>query len=220
MSGSASLFSEPRREVAPGAVHLPQWLDGSAQRRIVAAFTQWSRAPVPMRAPLVRGGNAMSVQIVCLGWHWRPYRYTRVADDVNGAPVAPLPDWLADLGRRAVTAAYGEGAGDRYEPDAALLNYYDEHARMGMHQDRDETADEPVVSFSVGDSCRFRFGNVETRARPYTDVTLASGDAFVFGGPSRLAYHGVVKVLPGTADPTCGLVHARINVTLRVTGLR
>ena len=161
----------------------------------------------------------MSVQIVCLGWHWRPYLYSRTADDVNGAPVAPLPPWLADLGRAAVADALGESAYERFEPDAALVNYYDEHARMGMHQDRDEVVDEPVVSFSVGDSCRFRFGNTVNRSRPYTDVTLASGDAFVFGGPARFAYHGVVKVLPGTSDPSCGLVSGRINVTLRVTGL-
>jgi alkylated DNA repair protein (DNA oxidative demethylase) len=91
---------------------------------------------------------------------------------------------------------------------------------MGMHQDKDERSDAPVVSLSIGDTCLFRFGNTETRGRPYTDVQLASGDLFVFGGPSRFAYHGVPKVYPGTGDPATGLASGRLNLTLRVTGLR
>ena len=102
--------------------------------------------------------------------------------------------------------------------DAVLANFYDESARMGMHQDRDETSLAPVVSLSVGDTCVFRFGNTEHRNKPYRDVELRSGDLFVFGGPSRLAYHGVVRVLPGTAPPGCGLDTGRINLTLRCTG--
>jgi alkylated DNA repair protein (DNA oxidative demethylase) len=162
----------------------------------------------------------MSVQTVCLGWHWLPYRYSRTAEDVDGAPVAPFPDWLGDLGRRALVAAYGEPhAGDGYRPDAALINFYDDQARMGMHQDKDERSDAPVVSLSIGDTCVFRFGNTETRGRPYADVELRSGDLFVFGGPSRFAYHGVPKIHPGTADPATGLATGRLNLTLRETGL-
>ena len=108
---------------------------------------------------------------------------------------------------------------DTYRPDTALINFYDDAARMGMHQDKDEKVDEPVVSLSIGDSCIFRFGNTENRNQPYQDVELRSGDLFVFGGPSRFAYHGVTKVLPGTADPACGLITGRLNLTLRVTGL-
>jgi alkylated DNA repair protein (DNA oxidative demethylase) len=90
---------------------------------------------------------------------------------------------------------------------------------MGMHQDRDKRSRAPVVSLSIGDSCLFRFGNTETRTRPYTDLTLSSGDLFVFGGPSRLAFHGIQKVYPGTAPEGCGLSTGRINITMRVTGL-
>ncbi|GII05522.1 alpha-ketoglutarate-dependent dioxygenase AlkB [Planobispora takensis] len=77
----------------------------------------------------------------------------------------------------------------------------------------------PVVSLSLGDSCLFRFGTPLSRGRPYTDLELASGDLFVFGGPSRLAYHGVPKVYPGTADPALGMGGGRLNITLRVSGL-
>ncbi|SCE24435.1 alkylated DNA repair protein (DNA oxidative demethylase) [Streptomyces sp. ScaeMP-e83] len=162
----------------------------------------------------------MSVRTVCLGWHWQPYRYTRTADDVNGAPVAALPPWLVALGRAAVAEAYGdEGAAEAFTPDTALINFYDDAARMGMHQDKEERSGAPVVSLSIGATCLFRFGNTEDRGRPYTDVELVSGDLFVFGGPSRFAFHGVPKVYAGTADPAAGMRAGRLNVTLRETGL-
>jgi alkylated DNA repair protein (DNA oxidative demethylase) len=65
----------------------------------------------------------------------------------------------------------------------------------------------------------FRFGNAEGRGQPYTDVELASGDLFVFGGPSRFAFHGVPKVYPGPADPAAALRAGRLNLTLRETGM-
>ena len=162
----------------------------------------------------------MSVQTVCLGWHWIPYRYSRIAEDADGAPVKEFPGWLADLGRRAVADAYGDAAaGGRYCPDVALINYYDEKARMGMHADRDERSLAPVVSLSLGAACVFRFGNTQSRNRPWTDVELESGDLFVFGGPARLAYHGVPRTMPGSARPETGLSTGRLNITLRESGL-
>jgi alkylated DNA repair protein (DNA oxidative demethylase) len=136
---------------------------------------------------------------------------------VNGNRVLDFPDWMVRLGRRALAEA--EMPAGEYTPDTALVNFYDEAAKMGMHQDRDERTLEPVVSLSIGDSCLFRFGNTESRTKPYTDLTLASGDLFVFGGPSRLAFHGIQKIYPGTAPEGCGLERGRINITMRVTGL-
>jgi alkylated DNA repair protein (DNA oxidative demethylase) len=75
------------------------------------------------------------------------------------------------------------------------------------------------VSLSLGDSCLFRFGNTENRNKPWTDVELASGDLFVFGGPSRLAYHGVPKTYPGTCEQDIGLASGRLNITLRTSGM-
>ncbi|TMR93691.1 alpha-ketoglutarate-dependent dioxygenase AlkB family protein [Nonomuraea basaltis] len=209
----------PMREIAPGAVHVPGWLTLDEQRHLVQACRAWATGPVPIRHTELPGGGVMSVQTVCVGWHWQPYRYTRLAHDVNGRKVADFPGWLGELGRRALAAAYGR-PDDTYEPDTALINFYDGQARMGMHQDKDEKSDAPVVSLSIGDTCLFRFGNTETRGKPYMDVELASGDLFVFGGPSRLAYHGVPKVYPGTGDPATGLASGRLNITMRVTGLR
>jgi DNA oxidative demethylase len=220
------LIPRPRTEIAPGAVHVPGWLSRDQQRRLVAACREWARPPAGMRATRLPAGGVMSVQTVCLGWHWIPYRYSRTADDVDGAPVKLLPGWLADLGRQAVAAAYSDPAAAyhpdpaaRYQPDIALINFYDDRARMGMHLDKDELSLAPVVSLSLGDSCVFRFGNTESRNRPWTDVELASGDLFVFGGPSRLAFHGVPKTLPGTGAPDIGLDVGRLNITLRESGL-
>ncbi|MFD3481652.1 alpha-ketoglutarate-dependent dioxygenase AlkB family protein [Streptomyces sp. NPDC058665] len=216
---SDALFPPERVVLGEGAVHVPGWLSEARQRELVEACREWARGPVPMRHTRLPNGGVMSVRTVCLGWHWQPYRYTRTAGDVNGAPVAPFPAWLGELGRAAVDEAYGAGAGAGYAPDTALVNFYEGDARMGMHQDKDEKSRAPVVSLSIGDSCVFRFGNTETRTRPYTDVELASGDLFVFGGPARLAFHGVTKVYPGTAGPASGMRAGRLNITLRETGL-
>ncbi len=99
------------------------------------------------------------------------------------------------------------------------MNWYGPGARMGMHQDRDEECLAPVVSLSVGDTATFRFGSAHGRGRPWTDVVLESGDAFVFGGPARLAHHGVPKVEPGTGVADVGEPGGRCNVTMRQSGL-
>ena len=215
------------RVITPGAVHVPGWLSLEQQRWIVQRFRDWTHGPVPLRAATLPGGHQMSVRTVCLGWHWQPYRYSREATDVNGRPVLEFPEWMVRLGRKAVSDAYSVGVendalaqlASDYTPDAALVNYYDHGAAMGMHQDKDERSDAPVVSLSIGETCNFRFGNTQTRSKPYTDVELRSGDLFVFGGPSRFAYHGIPKVFPGTCPEGCGLAHGRINITMRVTGL-
>lgn len=211
----AELFPRERTKIAPGAVHVPDWLDASAQRELLEACREWARPPAGLRTVRTPGGGTMTVRQVCLGRHWYPYAYARTVVDGDGAPVKPFPAWLGELGRRAVRDTLG---GPEAAYDIALINFYDADARMGMHRDADEKSDAPVVSLSLGDTCVFRFGNTETRARPYTDVELRSGDLFVFGGPSRLAYHGVPKVQPGTAPRELGLT-GRLNITLRVGGL-
>ncbi|MGW5104172.1 alpha-ketoglutarate-dependent dioxygenase AlkB family protein [Streptomyces sp. NPDC004100] len=214
----AELFPRERDAVAPGAVHVPDWLDPDAQRTLLAACREWARPPAGLRTVHTPGGGTMTARQVCLGRHWYPYGYAPTVVDGDGSPVKPFPDWLDDLARRAVAGALGPDAlpGEPY--DIALINFYDADARMGMHRDADERADAPVVSLSLGDTCVFRFGNTETRNKPWTDVELRSGDLFVFGGPARLAYHGVPRVRPGTAPPALGLT-GRLNITLRVSGL-
>ncbi|MEU9375142.1 alpha-ketoglutarate-dependent dioxygenase AlkB [Streptomyces sp. NPDC048255] len=213
------LFARERTEIAPGAVHVPDWLGAARQRELLAACRAWARPPAGLRTVRTPGGGAMTARQVCLGLHWYPYGYARTAVDGDGAPVKPMPLWLAELGREGVAAAYGEPpAPGTAEYDIALINFYGGDSRMGMHRDAEEKSGAPVVSLSLGDACVFRFGNTVSRGRPYRDVELRSGDLFVFGGSSRLAYHGVPKVLPGTAPQGLGLT-GRLNITLRVGGL-
>ncbi|CAL9360597.1 hypothetical protein SUDANB43_00657 [Streptomyces sp. enrichment culture] len=214
----AELFPRGRTETAPGAVHVPDWLAPERQRELLDACRGWARPPAGLRTVRTPGGGTMTARQVCLGRHWYPYGYAPTAVDGDGAPVKPFPAWLDGLARRAVTEALGPDALSPEPYDIALINFYDADARMGMHRDADERSGASVVSLSLGDTCVFRFGNPETRARPHDDIELRSGDLFVFGGPSRLAYHGVPRVYPGTAPPELGLT-GRLNITLRVSGL-
>jgi DNA alkylation damage repair protein AlkB len=104
------------------------------------------------------------------------------------------------------------------QPDLCILNYYPTDGRMGLHQDKDESPESiaaglPVVSISLGDTARFLFGGTRRRD-PVESLLLESGDAFVFGGDSRLRYHGVTRLFPGTAPPALG-IEGRFNLTFR-----
>jgi DNA oxidative demethylase len=205
-------------EIAPGAVWVPGWLDNGAQNELAKAFRQWAVPPAGLRQPRMPNGAPFSTKAVCLGWHWYPYRYSRTCDDHDGAPVKEFPPLLARLGASACKAA-GFAPVDY---NAAIVNLYEPGAKLGLHQDKIESpeviaAGSPVVTISLGDSCVFRFGNTERPSRPYRDIHLAGGDLFVFGGPSRLAFHGVPKIYPGTGRPELGLP-GRISITLRQIG--
>ena len=208
-----------REVLLPGAVKIAGWLSHDVQRSLAAGFRQWALPPAGLRHPRVPSGHLMSVQSVCLGWHWEPYAYSKTADDTDGAPVKPLPLELAELARAAVAEAYGPDRAASYAPDAAIVNLYASGAQLGLHLDGEEPSDAPVVTLSLGDSCVFRFAGVGRRNGPFKDVELHSGDLLVFGGPSRRIYHGVPKVLEGTAPASLGLPPGRVSITLRETGL-
>ena len=208
--------------LGPGAVHVPDWMSREQQEYLLRACADWAAVAAP-RSIVLPGGGRMSVRTFSLGRHWSPYRY-----DDDDADTPPIPDWLVRAARTALTSAAAVDpraavldGGDPYTPDAALVNLYGRGATMGFHQDRDEASPAPVVSFSLGDACTFRFGTPEHRGRPYTDVRLESGDLVVFGGPSRMAFHGVPKVFDSTAPSWCrevlGAEPGRVNITLRMT---
>ena len=208
--------------LGPGAVHVPDWMSREQQEYLLRACADWAAVAAP-RSIVLPGGGRMSVRTFSLGRHWSPYRY-----DDDDAATPPIPDWLVRAARTALTSAAAVDpraavldGGDPYTPDAALVNLYGRGATMGLHQDRDEASPAPVVSFSLGDACTFRFGTPEHRGRPYTDVRLESGDLVVFGGPSRMAFHGVPKVFDSTAPSWCrevlGAEPGRVNITLRMT---
>ena len=157
----------------------------------------------------------MHVRMLCLGRHWNPktYAYESLRSDFDGLAAPALPDDLRMLAQELAGAA-----GMHIDPDLCLINYYDADGRMGLHQDKDEgpvsiAAGIPVVSLSLGDTARFLFGGLKRRD-PIEPILLESGDVFVFGGPARLRYHGVSRIVPGTAPPELSM-SGRFNLTFR-----
>jgi alkylated DNA repair protein (DNA oxidative demethylase) len=202
-------------EVAPGAFHLKRHLAIEAQRAMVESCRALIDGDVPGYVPIVRGGGKMHVRMLCLGRHWngKTYKYETRRNDYDEREVPPLPAAFHDL-----AAEVAASVGMRLAADLCILNYYGADGRMGLHQDKDESeaslaAGVPVVSISLGDTARFLFGGARRRD-PVEAILLESGDAFVFGGPARLHYHGVSRIIPGTAAPELGLT-GRFNLTFR-----
>jgi len=202
-------------EIYPGAFHLPDYLSLSQQCELAARCRGIGTGSPGWYVPTVRSGGKMRVRMVCLGWHWnaRTYGYEATRSDHDGQPSPPLPDDLSALASRVA-----EAVRMRVEPDVCILNYYGAGGKMGLHQDKDEHAEIlaaglPIVSLSLGDTAKFVMGGF-TRREPTAVVQLASGDAFVFGGTSRLRYHGVLGVLPGSGPQELGL-EGRYNLTFR-----
>jgi alkylated DNA repair protein (DNA oxidative demethylase) len=195
---------------APGFRHLPGFLDLAAQRALLDAVRDVVRQ-APLYLPTMpKTGKPMSVRMTncgALGWvtdKEHGYRY-QPTHPRTGAPWPPIPAMLLDLWREV--AAFSA------PPEACLVNFYAPDAKMGMHQDRDETEfSAPVVSVSLGDDCLFRVGGAR-RGDPTVSLRLRSGDVVVLGGESRLAHHGVDRIYPGTSTLLKG--DGRINLTLR-----
>ena len=190
------------------ARYFPGFLDGPAQQALVADVRSIVKA-VPLFRPETRWGKPMSVRMTSagtVGWvsDRRGYRYEPAHP--KGIAWPAIPERVLEIWR-ATTGA------DR-DPDTCLINYYDENARMGFHQDKDETdAAWPVVSISLGDDALFRIGGTD-RTDKTQSQWLSSGDVVVLDGPARLAYHGIDRVRSGSSSllPKGG----RINLTLRV----
>lgn len=198
-----------------GVVWLRKYLELDEQEALVVRCRAIIDGPAGGYVPAVRGGGRMRVRMVCLGRHWNPltYRYEATRADYDQAPVPPVPADLAALATRVAAAG-----GYAFQPDICLINWYGPDGRMGLHQDKDESrasleAGLPVVSISLGDTARFLFGGLRRRD-PVDPILLESGDAFVFGGPARLRYHGVSRIVPGTAPPGLG-IEGRFNLTFR-----
>jgi alkylated DNA repair protein (DNA oxidative demethylase) len=194
---------------APGLRFYPDYFDREAQLVVLAAIRD-VLATAPLFTPrMPKSGRPMSVGMSnCgpLGWFSdeRGYRYRREHPHTNQAWPA-IPDLLLRL--------WDEVAQYPHPPEACLINYYDRHAKMGLHQDRDESEfAAPVVSVSLGDSCLFRVGG-DKRRDPTRSFRLNSGDVLVLGGDARLAFHGVDRIYAQTS--TLLTEGGRINLTMR-----
>jgi alkylated DNA repair protein (DNA oxidative demethylase) len=199
--------------LAEGATILRGFAEPSA-RALVDAIAEITAAS-PFRNMVTPGGYTMSVAMTnCgrLGWvtDRRGYRYDPL-DPMSGEPWPALPPIYRDLATRAADAAGYAG----FEPDACLVNRYEPGTRLSLHQDRNErdfTA--PIVSVSLGLPAVFLFGGARRQDRA-SRVRLESGDVVVWGGPTRLTFHGVAPLADGE-HPLTG--RHRINLTFRKAG--
>jgi alkylated DNA repair protein (DNA oxidative demethylase) len=193
----------------PGLRYLPGFLDPRAQQGLVEELGR-AVAEAPFFIPVMpRTGRPFTVRMTnlgALGWvsDRAGYRYQERHPE-TGRPWPSIPEMAL--------ATWREVADYPHPPEACLVNYYREGARMGLHRDEDEEDfSAPVVSISLGDIAVFRIGGVERGGRTQT-LKLASGDVLVLGGASRLCYHGIDRVLTGTS--TLLKDGGRINLTLR-----
>jgi alkylated DNA repair protein (DNA oxidative demethylase) len=207
---TGDLFEGTDQPLGPGAALLRGFARDCAADLIAAANGVIARAP--LRHMVTPGGLEMSVAMTnCgpLGWvsDRRGYRY-QAHDPLSGDPWPEMPGLFRSLAQGAAERA---GFTD-FMPDACLINRYLPGTRLSLHQDRDETDfGAPIVSVSLGLPAVFLFGGLRRADRPRR-LGLEHGDVVVWGGASRLVYHGVAPLAPGV-HPVLG--GQRFNLTFR-----
>ena len=201
-----------REEIADGAVLLRGFVKPIESELIEAVRAIVAQSP--FRRMTTPGGHLMSVAMTNCGERgWitdhTGYRYDPI-DPRTGAPWPAMPPVLRDLARRAAE----QGGFTGFAPDACLVNRYEPGTRLSLHQDKDELDySAPIVSVSLGLPATFLFGGVARTDKPRR-FRLVHGDVVVWGGVSRLAYHGVAPLAEGE-HPLLG--RKRINLTFRRT---
>jgi alkylated DNA repair protein (DNA oxidative demethylase) len=205
-----TLFNPSELTLAPGTLLLRSFAEPQAAA-LIAAIEQIAAA-APFRHMVTPGGHAMSAAMTncgAAGWvtSRTGYRYT-AADPETGDPWPAMPAIFTSLATRAAA----EAGYPNFTPDACLINRYLPGARMSLHQDRDEASlKAPVVSISLGLPATFLWGGQSRAERPQR-IPLHHGDAFIWGGPARLTFHGIAPLKDG-AHPILG--RQRLNLTFR-----
>lgn len=147
--------------------------------------------------PVLSSGRSMSLQMTCLGKHWNPktYQYSVCREDYDQQTVQEFP-----LQVNQILAKFLIPFQNQYkaEWDIGIMNVYNSQAKLGLHIDNSESIEtmlsgHPIISLSFGASCVFRIGGF-SRFEEYQDIVLNSGDVLIFGGPSRMRYHSVLKI--------------------------
>lgn len=198
---------------ADGFKILPGWFDAAAQDALVGEVLSGVAASPLYRPAMPRTGKPLSVRMTNfgpLGWvtdKTGGYRY-QARHPVTGAPWPAMPQALLDL--------WSDVTDWPDPPEACLVNWYEDGARMGLHVDNDEKAvNAPVVSVSLGDKARFRLGGPQRKGATASFV-LGSGDVVVLAGAARRCHHGVDRIYPGTSQRLPAEWRpGRINLTLR-----
>ena len=206
--------AEPWQEpLGPGAVVLRRFALAASPSLLADIAAAAERSP--FRQMVTPGGYTMSVAMTnCgeVGWTTdaRGYLYSP-HDPLSGNRWPPMPSGFLALAQRAALEAGYPG----FQPDACLINRYLPGTKLSLHQDKDEARlDAPIVSVSLGLPAIFQFGGAQ-RNDPLKRLLLEHGDVVVWGGESRLWYHGIQPLKPGQHPATGG---CRYNLTFRRAG--
>jgi len=213
-----SIFKRSLKQLSEGAYHIPDFLSPEEQQHLLSTCRK-SLLSLRMKGfdlehPKTHYGE-MKVGVASLGHWWRLYQHYL-------PPRVPVPELIYEFCQRAI-AEVGLVTFAGIETVSAILQHYDPYkapgVKLGLHRDDSEDksllgADAPpVVSFSLGCDAVFLWGGAEYTS-PKEKVILLSGDVVLFGGHSRLFYHGINKVLPDT-EPTFLKTRGRLNITVR-----
>jgi alkylated DNA repair protein (DNA oxidative demethylase) len=195
-----------------GTVFHPKLIDLAAQKALMADLEDVLRA-APATTVLTKTGGYTSAAITncgTAGW-WsdrRGYRY-ETTNPATGSAWPKMPESFLN----AVALSVRGTPWSDFAPDACLINYYGPGARMGLHQDRDEKDFvHPIVTVCLGDDADFLVGGPK-RGDKTVPVVVRSGDVMIMGGASRLYFHGIRKIHPGTS-PLPG-INGRYSLTFR-----
>ncbi|KAJ4978331.1 hypothetical protein NE237_009111 [Protea cynaroides] len=218
----------------PGMVLLKKYISHTSQIKIIKKCQELGRGPGGFYQPHNRCGGKLCLQMMCLGKNWdskmRSYGDRR---SIDGAYPPSIPVEFKQLVEEAIRDSHAfieqdlklsdvEKVLPQMSPDICIVNLYTESGKLGLHQDQDESPESlrrelPVVSFSIGDSAEFLYGK-NRKIKMANKVVLESGDVLIFGGDSRLIYHGVSRIIPKSAPSSLVKetnLRGRLNLTFR-----
>lgn len=209
LAGTGLGSDRKSRELKPGAWLLVDFLDQADQQDLLEMARAWTDGG--WFVPKMPNGTPMNHPICGLGWNWHPYEYI--------ATEREFPLRLYFLAKRAVRAAFGDDAYSDFVPDTAICNWYPPGSSLALHQDRSEDrelieAGSPIVTVSLGDIGVCRQGNCRDRNGPFDDFEMHSGDVWVMAGPSRQAFHAMLRVQKGSS-PLQMKQPGRLSITIR-----
>lgn len=222
--------------ISSGMVLLKGYISSSDQVKIVKKCRELGLGSGGFYQPGYRDGGKLNLQMMCLGKNWDP-ETGKYEDErpVDNAKPPPIPDEFFHLVKQAIQDSQALLSKEKIEaskvekelpwmtPDICIVNFYTTSGRLGLHQDKDERPETlrkglPVVSFSIGDSAEFLYSN-QRDVFNADKVLLESGDVLIFGGESRLIFHGVASILPNTFPQVLlketNLRPGRLNLTFR-----
>ncbi|KAJ0027540.1 hypothetical protein Pint_35008 [Pistacia integerrima] len=223
-----------QKVLRPGMVLLKQYLSLTEQIEIVKTCQELGKGPGGFYQPGYKGGGKLRLQMMCLGLDWDPQtRKYEKQRRVDGCEPPHIPQAFNQFVQRAISDAHAlikkellinvEDILPAMSPNICIVNFYNTSGRLGLHQDRDESRESlwkglPVVSFSIGDSAEFLYGDERDIAKSET-IDLESGDVLIFGGESRHIFHAVSSIIPNSAPgfllEQSNLRPGRLNLTFR-----